>query len=103
MILAATILAAVLAQAPSDPQQSAIALPASATADSTAAAPAAAPQRPRRICESRAPTGSRLERRICYTPEQYAALMAAKRKEAEELANGANIQHDSAIPGIGPL
>lgn len=56
--------------------------------------------RARRICEQRAPTGRRLEQRICYTPEQYAALVEAKRKEARELQGGNNVQNDRGIVGI---
>jgi hypothetical protein len=59
----------------------------------------AAPERPRRICESRAPTGRRLEQRICYTPEQYAAMIEAKRKEAEEIQARGNIQNDAKAAG----
>ncbi|WP_428153093.1 hypothetical protein [Brevundimonas sp.] len=59
-----------------------------------------APPRARRICEQRAPTGRRLEQRICYTPEQYAALVEAKRKEAQELQGGNNVQNDRGIVGI---
>jgi len=58
------------------------------------------PNRAGRICERRAPTGSRLDRRICYTPEQYAALFEAKRKEAEEIQGRGNIQNDRGIVGI---
>ena len=60
----------------------------------------AAPQRPRRICETRAPTGRRLQQRICYTPEQHAALVAAKRKEAEDVVAGGNtLDEESKILG----
>lgn len=57
------------------------------------------PQPVRRICENRAPTGSRLERRICYTPEQLATMIREKRKEAEELTGGGNLQNDRAVLG----
>lgn len=59
----------------------------------------AAPQRPRRICESRAPTGRRLEQRVCYTPEQYAAIAEAKRREAEEMVGRGIIQDDRRAEG----
>lgn len=59
----------------------------------------AAPERPRRICESRAPTGRRLEQRVCYTPEQYTAMVEAKRREAEELQARGNIQNDAKAAG----
>lgn len=65
----------------------------------TAPAPDTAPRRPPRICENRAPTGRRLEQRICYTPEQYAAMVAAKRKEAEEITASGNIQNDATANG----
>ncbi|WP_291537459.1 hypothetical protein [Brevundimonas sp.] len=60
-----------------------------------------APQRPRRICETRALTGRRLEQRICYTPEQYAEMVAIKRREAEEMvARGINQDDARAAGGI---
>ena len=77
-------------------QASAPGAPAAAQPSPTAQA---APQRPRRICETRAPTGRRLQQRICYTPEQYDAMVAAKRKEAEEITAGGNIQNDARSGG----
>ncbi|TFW11158.1 hypothetical protein EGY25_15960 [Brevundimonas intermedia] len=73
--------------------------PSAPTSPQAAPPTQAAPQRPRRICESRAPTGRRLEQRVCYTPEQYAAMVEAKRKEAEELQAGGNIQNDAKAAG----
>lgn len=72
------------------------------TAQVAATAPQTAQPRPRRICESRAPTGRRLEQRICYTPEQYTALTEAKRRELEEIQTRNNVQYDRTIVGIGP-
>ncbi|WP_292230067.1 hypothetical protein [Brevundimonas sp.] len=67
-------------------------------------APAAAPQRRQMVCENRALTGRRLERRICYTPEQYAEMIAVKRKQAEEMVAGTHVQDDRAVlGGDGPL
>lgn len=66
----------------------------------TAAAQQPEPVRARRICETRAPTGRRLEQRICYTPEQHAALVEAKRREAEEIVGARSIQNDRGIVGI---
>lgn len=65
--------------------------------------PQAAPERPQRagrICERRAVTGRRLEQRVCYTPEQHAAMVEAKRREAEEIVGQANTQINSEIRGI---
>jgi hypothetical protein len=42
-----------------------------------------------------------LVRRICYTPEELAALIKAKRTEGEELTGGGNIQNDRTAAG-GP-
>lgn len=64
--------------------------------------PQATPQRPRLICETRALTGRRLESRICYTPEQLAALKEAKRKEAEEIVARGIIQNDALAAGGPP-
>ena len=61
-----------------------------------------APARARRVCERRALTGRRLEQTICYTPEQYAALVQAKRKELEDIQSRNNVQYDRTIVGIGP-
>lgn len=61
-----------------------------------------APARARRICERRALTGRRLEQTICYTPEQYAALVQAKRKELEDIQSRNNVQYDRTIVGINP-
>lgn len=72
------------------------------TAQVAATPPQAAQPRPRRICESRAPTGRRLEQRICYTPEQYTALTEAKRRELEEIQSRNNVQYDRTIVGISP-
>ncbi|WP_426018943.1 hypothetical protein [Brevundimonas sp. DWR2-3-1b1] len=47
-------------------------------------------------------TGRRLEQTICYTPEQYAALVQAKRKELEDIQSRNNVQYDRGIVGIGP-
>lgn len=60
------------------------------------------PTRARRVCERRALTGRRLEQTICYTPEQYAALVLAKRKELEEIQSRNNVQYDRTIVGINP-
>ena len=60
------------------------------------------PTRARRVCERRALTGRRLEQTICYTPEQYAALVQAKRKELEEIQSRNNVQYDRTIVGIAP-
>ena len=35
------------------------------------------------VCEPRRRTGSRISRNICYTPEEQAALQAAKREQAQ--------------------
>ena len=61
-----------------------------------------APTRARRVCERRALTGRRLEQTICYTPEQYAELVQAKRKELEEIQGRNNVQYDRTIVGINP-
>jgi hypothetical protein len=72
----------------------------SALASPQVAPPAqTAPQQPQRICETRALTGRRLEQRICYTPEQYAAMVEAKRREAEELVARGHIQNDAKAAG----
>jgi|GEM_PF-1794444 len=77
--------------------------PAPAPAQPTSSAAPQAPQttsaRLQRICEQRAPTGRRLEQRVCYSPERYAEIMAAKRKEAEELTTGGNVQNDTRANG----
>ena len=75
---------------------------AQVAAQVAATAPQTAQPRPRRICESRAPTGRRLEQRICYTPEQYTALTEAKRRELEEIQSRNNVQYDRTIVGITP-
>ncbi|MEA3473962.1 MAG: hypothetical protein ACJAVC_000978 [Brevundimonas sp.] len=61
-----------------------------------------AQERPRRVCERRALTGRRLEQTICYTPEQYAALVEAKRKELREIQSRDAVQYDRSIVGIPP-
>lgn len=66
-----------------------------------AVSPQGRQQRPQLVCETRALTGRRLERRICYTPEQLAALKEAKRKEAEEIVGRGLIQNDILAAG-GP-
>ncbi|WP_156363194.1 hypothetical protein [Brevundimonas sp. Leaf168] len=71
--------------------------PQVAAADQAAAAP-----RARRVCERRALTGRRLEQTICYTPEQYAALVEAKRKELREIQSRDAVQYDRSIVGIPP-
>ncbi|WP_313445336.1 hypothetical protein [Brevundimonas sp.] len=63
---------------------------------------AAPPPRARRVCERRALTGRRLEQTICYTPEQYAALVEAKRKEIREIQSRDAVQYDRSIVGIPP-
>lgn len=72
------------------------------TAPQASASEQPAPTRARRVCERRALTGRRLEQTICYTPEQYAALVEAKRKELEEIQSRNNVQYDRTIVGIGP-
>lgn len=62
----------------------------------------ATPPRARRVCERRALTGRRLEQTICYTPEQYAALVEAKRKELREIQSRDAVQYDRSIVGIPP-
>lgn len=89
---------------------SALALQASAQSPPAATAPSpqvaedqAAPiPRARRVCERRALTGRRLEQTICYTPEQYAALVEAKRKELREIQSRDAVQYDRSIVGIPP-
>lgn len=77
-----------------------------ATADITPPNRAAAPtpERKQMVCENRALTGRRLQQRICYTPEQYAEMIAIKRKQAEEMVAGSHVQDDrAALGGDGPL
>ena len=74
--------------------------PRAPVATPSAPTPQPAPQRQRQICETRALTGRRLEQRICYTPEQHARLVAAKRREADEvLAGGSTLDEESRILG----
>lgn len=80
--------------APLAPSTSAGQENADASPPSTTAA-----QRPRRVCERRAPTGRRLEQRVCYTEEEMAAMISAKRREAEEMVARTNIQNDRTVLG----
>ncbi len=73
--------------------------PATIQAPAAASAPQAPAARPRRICEQRALTGRRIEQRVCYTPEQYAEMVAIHRKQAEEIVSRGIIQDDRRAEG----
>lgn len=96
-IIASAFALQVAAQTPAAPGVEAS---APVSPQSAGALQRAEPQRPRRICETRAPTGRRLQQRICYTPEEHAALIEAKRREAEEIVGSRSIQNDRGIVGI---
>jgi sarcosine oxidase gamma subunit len=43
-----------------------------AAADAPAASPAAAPAKPKKICRASERTGSRMSKRVCKTPDEWA-------------------------------
>lgn len=89
MLITTLVAIASIAQAgaeqPRDPQ------PAQPTAPAQQAAPAPTSRGREVVCESRALTGQRLQRRICQTRDQWQAQATEKRKEGEEIVGRANI------------
>lgn len=70
---------------PRDPQ------PTQPAAPSEQAAPERTARGSEVVCENRALTGQRLQRRICQTRDQWQAQATEKRKEGEEIVGRANI------------
>nr|WP_314437177.1 hypothetical protein [uncultured Brevundimonas sp.] len=88
----------------SSPSQPAVSAQTAISPATRTPSPTAAPQRRQMVCETRALTGRRIERRVCYTPEQYAEMIEVKRKQAEEIVASGHVQNDiDALGGPGPI
>ena len=70
-------------------------------ADSTEAANAA-PAKPKMECRTQEVTGSRMGKRICATPEQWAEADAAGEEAARQMKSQANTRAGAAID-LGPF
>ena len=90
MLITTLVAIASIAQAgteqPRDPQPAQPTAPSSqqATTDQTSRGSEV-------VCENRALTGQRLQRRICQTRDQWQSQASEKRKEGEEIVGRANI------------
>ncbi len=99
------VLAALTACATSQPASTAstasAAAPAVAAADTTAGAPAAttaaAPGKPKLVCEETQQLGSHFPQRVCMTPEQ----MEARRKAAQAAMQNYQMQGAQCAQGGG--